>query len=137
MPPSKRKRAASKRGGRGSKTPHDDTSQEEEDDSKSTPQEPQKETTTTERAQTPTADMLDDTQPKHALISNLRLTHEYLKRQGQSPEAAARLQGVAGALVREQLMASADRDVRLLVACCLADVVRVFAPEPPYGEVNI
>ena len=25
-------------------------------------------------------------------------------------------------------------DVRLLVACALADVLRIFAPEPPYEE---
>lgn len=27
-----------------------------------------------------------------------------------------------------------DRDVRLLVACCLVEVLRIYAPEPPYTE---
>lgn len=25
-----------------------------------------------------------------------------------------------------------DKDVRLLVACCLADIFRIYAPEAPY-----
>ena len=27
-----------------------------------------------------------------------------------------------------------NRDVQLLVACCIADILRIFAPEAPYKE---
>ncbi|UYV72678.1 PDS5A [Cordylochernes scorpioides] len=30
-----------------------------------------------------------------------------------------------------------NKDVRLLVACCIADIFRVFAPEAPYKDVDI
>jgi sister-chromatid-cohesion protein PDS5 len=26
------------------------------------------------------------------------------------------------------------RDVQLLIACCIADILRIFAPEAPYKE---
>ena len=29
-----------------------------------------------------------------------------------------------------------SRDVQLLVACCIADILRIFAPEAPYKDVN-
>ena len=34
----------------------------------------------------------------------------------------------------------ASRDVQLLIACCIADVLRVYAPEAPYkdpGQVKV
>ena len=30
-----------------------------------------------------------------------------------------------------------SKDVRLLIACCIADVFRIFAPEAPYKEPGI
>lgn len=37
-------------------------------------------------------------------------------------------------LATENFMEHANKDVRLLVACCIADVFRVFAPEAPYKD---
>ena len=35
------------------------------------------------------------------------------------------------------LLEHKNKDVRLLVACALADILRIYAPEPPYGvETN-
>lgn len=31
-------------------------------------------------------------------------------------------------------MESNSKEVRILIACCIADVLRVFAPEAPYEE---
>lgn len=30
----------------------------------------------------------------------------------------------------------ASRDVQLLIACCIADVLRVYAPEAPYKDAQ-
>jgi sister-chromatid-cohesion protein PDS5 len=30
-----------------------------------------------------------------------------------------------------------DSEVRLLVACCLADIMRVYAPESPYTDAEV
>ena len=37
-------------------------------------------------------------------------------------------------LASEYFMDHSSKDVRLLVACCIADIFRVFAPEAPYTE---
>lgn len=43
---------------------------------------------------------------------------------------------IAVYLATEFFMDHASKDVRLLVACCIADVFRIFAPEAPYGEAS-
>lgn len=39
-------------------------------------------------------------------------------------------------LASEFFMDHSSKDVRLLVACCIADIFRVFAPEAPYTETE-
>lgn len=34
-------------------------------------------------------------------------------------------------------MQNKDKDVRLQAACCLADIIRLFAPEAPYDEKQL
>lgn len=41
---------------------------------------------------------------------------------------------LSSALGEDWLLEHKNKDVRLLVACALADVLRIFAPEPPYEE---
>ena len=43
--------------------------------------------------------------------------------------------GLAIHLATEFFMDHPNKDVRLLVACCIADVFRIFAPEAPYTDV--
>lgn len=38
-------------------------------------------------------------------------------------------------LASETFLEHPSRDVRLLVACCIADVFRVYAPEAPYKDM--
>lgn len=40
---------------------------------------------------------------------------------------------VASSLVQEGIVKNKDKDVRLLAACCLADIVRIYAPDCPYN----
>ena len=42
--------------------------------------------------------------------------------------------GLAIHLATEFFMDHPNKDVRLLVACCIADVFRIFAPEAPYRD---
>lgn len=37
-------------------------------------------------------------------------------------------------LAEESFLCHQSRDVQLLIACCIADVLRVYAPEAPYKE---
>lgn len=37
-------------------------------------------------------------------------------------------------LASEFFMEHASKDVKLLVACCIADIFRIFAPEAPYAD---
>lgn len=37
-------------------------------------------------------------------------------------------------LAEENFLCHQSRDVQLLIACCIADVLRVYAPEAPYKE---
>lgn len=41
---------------------------------------------------------------------------------------------MAATLVQPFLLTHRDKEVRLLVACCLADVISLYAPEIPYNE---
>lgn len=42
--------------------------------------------------------------------------------------------GLALYLASDYFMDHQSKDVRLLVACCIADVFRIFAPDAPYSE---
>ena len=44
------------------------------------------------------------------------------------------IEHLADALGSDWLIQHKNKDVRLLVACALADVLRIYAPDPPYGE---
>lgn len=37
-------------------------------------------------------------------------------------------------LADEQFLTHSSKDVQLLIACCIADVLRVYAPEAPYKD---
>lgn len=37
-------------------------------------------------------------------------------------------------LAEEQFLQHPSRDIQLLIACCIADVLRVYAPEAPYKD---
>ena len=44
--------------------------------------------------------------------------------------------GLAVYLATDYFLDHQSKDVRLLVACCLADVFRIFAPEAPFRDVK-
>ena len=44
---------------------------------------------------------------------------------------------LAGSLVKPFILKSKDKDVKAHAACCLADILRIFAPEAPYSEEEL
>ena len=44
---------------------------------------------------------------------------------------------VAQSLVSPFILKHRDKDVKAYAACCLADILRIFAPEAPYGEEQL
>ncbi len=50
---------------------------------------------------------------------------------------AKNLSSVAAALVHSSVIHNKDKDVKLQAACCLADIIRLFAPEAPYDEKQL
>ena len=44
---------------------------------------------------------------------------------------------VAQSLVSPFILRHRDKDVKAYAACCLADILRIFAPEAPYGEEQL
>ncbi|KAJ8908010.1 hypothetical protein NDN08_008111 [Rhodosorus marinus] len=67
------------------------------------------------------------------LIERLRNVQLELKGLEQGYRNHA-LEDLAISLVEDDLLQSQSKEVRILLACCLADVLRVFAPSAPYEE---
>jgi sister-chromatid-cohesion protein PDS5 len=47
------------------------------------------------------------------------------------------LDTVAAALVQEVILHHKDKEVKIFAACCLADIIRIYAPDPPYNDVQL
>ena len=41
---------------------------------------------------------------------------------------------ISTSLGEDWMLEHKNKDVRLLVACALADILRIYAPDPPYAE---
>ena len=44
---------------------------------------------------------------------------------------------VAKSLVNPFILKHRDKDVKVHAACCMADILRIFAPEAPYNEEQL
>ncbi|KAK7496569.1 hypothetical protein BaRGS_00012221, partial [Batillaria attramentaria] len=69
---------------------------------------------------------------KDELIRRLKLLARAFQDMGQDDND--QYAGLAVYLASDFFMEHASKDVRLLIACCIADVFRIFAPEAPYRE---
>lgn len=50
---------------------------------------------------------------------------------------ALHLDDLAKALVAPAILGHRSKEVKLMVACCLADILRIYAPDAPYSEKQI
>ena len=49
----------------------------------------------------------------------------------------AYLEGVCNEIVADEVLAHTNQEVRLLAMCCLVDVLRIYAPNAPFDDVQI
>jgi hypothetical protein len=59
---------------------------------------------------------------------------EFLETHDQDRSAETNLDEIAAALVQPTILKHQKDDIRLLAACCLADVIRIYAPDAPYDS---
>jgi sister-chromatid-cohesion protein PDS5 len=52
----------------------------------------------------------------------------------QKPSEVKSLKAVSKCLINKKLTKHKSKEVSLLTACCLSDVLRVYAPNPPFSE---
>lgn len=70
---------------------------------------------------------------RDVLVKNLKELSICLTDFKQTDQKKYPLTDVSAALVSPALFHHKSKEVRLYVACCLADVLRVYAPNPPYS----
>ena len=63
--------------------------------------------------------------------------HKYLSTLQQTLADVKKLNDIAPLLVKRHIVNSTDDTVQLYVSCCLAEIIRVFAPNAPYNEVQL
>ncbi|KAG0164485.1 hypothetical protein DFQ30_009873 [Apophysomyces sp. BC1015] len=71
------------------------------------------------------------------LVKKLTKLHEELKSLEQENVEKSSLTAVSKELVHNQLLKHESKAVKILTACCLADILRLFAPDAPYSNVEL
>ncbi|KAK9167589.1 hypothetical protein Scep_002780 [Stephania cephalantha] len=71
---------------------------------------------------------------KDSLVKLLRKAEDAFSALGQSSKLKASIQPLSDSLVQHKLFQHGDKDVRLLVASCFCQVIRILAPDPPYSH---
>jgi sister chromatid cohesion protein PDS5 len=75
---------------------------------------------------------------KPDLVTYLCELHENLSGLLQDVMSAPRgLPTTVSHLIATKLLEHSDKEVRVLVACCLVDVLRIYAPEAPYKDADM
>ena len=70
---------------------------------------------------------------KSSLLKGLQSLQEYISALDQSYDAS-RLDKVATGLVQGTILRHSTKEVRVIAACCLADILHVYAPNAPYDD---
>ncbi|VAH66439.1 unnamed protein product [Triticum turgidum subsp. durum] len=71
---------------------------------------------------------------KDALIKLLKQAESALSELSQSSSLQDALRPLSKSLVQNTLLSHKDKDVRLLVAVCFIEVMRILAPDPPFTD---
>ena len=72
---------------------------------------------------------------KGDLVNFLNELHKNLSTLSQEIEDRPKgLSNTSTQLISPKLLQHNDKEVRLLAACCLVDVLRVYAPEAPFSD---
>ncbi|CAL1265874.1 unnamed protein product [Larinioides sclopetarius] len=68
------------------------------------------------------------------LVRRLKECAQAFQSMAQDEENSLRFEPLAHLLISERFLDHRSQDVRLLVACCIADIFRVSAPDAPYKD---
>lgn len=71
------------------------------------------------------------------LIKRLQSLHTELEKLDQEQTDTESLGSVRKELIAPALLVHKDKGVKALVACCLADMLRLYAPDAPYTEAEL
>ncbi|KAF7727823.1 hypothetical protein EC973_006936 [Apophysomyces ossiformis] len=71
------------------------------------------------------------------LVKKLTNLHNELKLLEQETVDKASLNDVSKDLIHNQLIKHDNKAVKILTACCLADILRLFAPDAPYSNTEL
>lgn len=71
---------------------------------------------------------------KDFLVKSLRQAGSALSELDQSSSLEPVIKPLINSLVKHGLIQNKDKDVRLLVAICINEIMRVLAPEPPFSD---
>lgn len=71
---------------------------------------------------------------KDFLVKSLRQAASALSELDQSPSLESDIKPLTKYLLKHGLLQHKDRDVRLLLATCFSEIIRVLAPEPPFND---
>ncbi|KAI3763264.1 hypothetical protein L1987_53718 [Smallanthus sonchifolius] len=69
----------------------------------------------------------------------LAILKQNLSKVEQSPSVSMKdaLSPTTEALIAKELMRHPDMDVNISVACCFCDILRIYAPDPPYNDEQL
>jgi sister-chromatid-cohesion protein PDS5 len=78
----------------------------------------------------------DVSEEMHAdeLIRRLKVLASAFQSMGQEENAYDEYVPVCLHLAEDGFLNHQSKDVRLLIACCIADILRIYAPEAPYKD---
>ncbi|XP_042494416.1 sister chromatid cohesion protein PDS5 homolog A isoform X2 [Macadamia integrifolia] len=71
---------------------------------------------------------------KDSLLKLLRQAASALSELSQSPSLQRVIEPLSDSLIRHNLLQHKDKDVRLMVAICFSEIIRVLAPDPPFSD---
>lgn len=71
---------------------------------------------------------------KDALVKLLKQAESALSELSQSSSLQTALEPIINSLAQNNLLQYNDKDVKLLVAACFTEIVRVLAPDPPFSD---
>ncbi|KAG5673625.1 hypothetical protein PVAND_003654 [Polypedilum vanderplanki] len=79
---------------------------------------------------------LNENMSEDELIRNLKAISENLQTTPQEEETQEYIP-LSMQLAEDYFLSHPSRDVQLLVACCIADIMRIYAPEAPYKDQDL
>lgn len=71
------------------------------------------------------------------LLKRLHSLHKELEKLEQDNTDTDSLGAVRKELISPGLLVHRDKSVKAIVACCLADLLRLYAPDAPYTEAEL